>query len=319
MHQEEQRSKEANRSEFNPPKNVASSGAANAHQSQIAARSEQRVMVGPTGPRTTAGKQRTSRNAEKHGFSSKKIGTDETLLKQYNAFLKDLRKRSKPVGGIEESLVQTLAFLFVRHDRVIVAEIAQSELDANYAEWDQQFKDVEALRQATMLERKGESSEGFYTGLLYRTENPAIRDRCLEYVAGIEAELSKDVFDLDMLSMLHAGLFGGYASGHMSYLVKLRQGENAIPSIKKEVLLEHVSQIRARLLSGRERQKEIETGRAELRRSSKLVPDSPNLERFIRYEANSSRELDRALNRLERLQRMRLGLPSLPTVKVEVT
>ena len=157
------------------------------------------------------------------------------------------------------------------------------------------------------------------TGLMYKTENPAIRDKCLECLAAIKAELSKDDFDLDLLSRLFAVVYGGYASGHMSYLRELRQEGNAIPSPTKEDWLEDSSRVRARLLLEEEAQKKIECGRVELRRLSKYVPDSPNLERFIRYETQASREFDRTLNRLERLQRMRLGQPPPPTLNVNVS
>ena len=43
------------------------------------------------------------------------------------------------------------------------------------------------------------------------------------------------------------------------------------------------------------------------------------MDRFIRYEAHLSREFDRILNRLERLQRFRHGQPALPTLNVEVS
>jgi hypothetical protein len=46
-----------------------------------------------------------------------------------------------------------------------------------------------------------------------------------------------------------------------------------------------------------------------------VVPSHEALDRIIRYEAHLSREIDRTLNRLERLQRMRLGQPAPPTVK----
>jgi len=42
-------------------------------------------------------------------------------------------------------------------------------------------------------------------------------------------------------------------------------------------------------------------------------------DRLIRYEAQLSREFDRTLNQLERLQRMPKGQPVLPPIKVEVS
>jgi hypothetical protein len=43
-----------------------------------------------------------------------------------------------------------------------------------------------------------------------------------------------------------------------------------------------------------------------------LIPQLPVSERLFRYKAHLSREFDRTLAQLERLQRMRLGQPSNP-------
>ena len=47
------------------------------------------------------------------------------------------------------------------------------------------------------------------------------------------------------------------------------------------------------------------------------IPDGPQLDRFLRYEAALERHFDRTLSQLERLQRMRLGQPVLPKLEVQ--
>ncbi len=42
-----------------------------------------------------------------------------------------------------------------------------------------------------------------------------------------------------------------------------------------------------------------------------FIPDGDQVEKLLRYETATERSLDRALNRLERLQRRRLGEPGL--------
>jgi hypothetical protein len=49
------------------------------------------------------------------------------------------------------------------------------------------------------------------------------------------------------------------------------------------------------------------------------VPSAPVLERLIRYEVMLERSFDRTLGQLDRLQRMRLGHPVPPPVKLEVS
>ncbi len=50
-----------------------------------------------------------------------------------------------------------------------------------------------------------------------------------------------------------------------------------------------------------------------------LVPPEGVSERLLRYEASLERSIDRTLNQLERRQRMRLGQPVPPTLKVELS
>lgn len=49
------------------------------------------------------------------------------------------------------------------------------------------------------------------------------------------------------------------------------------------------------------------------------VPKQEVVDRFQRYEASLERSFDRTLSQLERLQRLRLGQPVLPALKVDVS
>ena len=50
-----------------------------------------------------------------------------------------------------------------------------------------------------------------------------------------------------------------------------------------------------------------------------MVPEGEAGERFLRYEGSLERSIDRTLQQLERLQRMRLGQPVPPTLKADVS
>lgn len=60
-------------------------------------------------------------------------------------------------------------------------------------------------------------------------------------------------------------------------------------------------------------------GEMEFQSVAALVTDGSAIENIIRGEAHLSREFDRALNQLDRLQRMRLGQAALPAVRVELS
>jgi len=51
----------------------------------------------------------------------------------------------------------------------------------------------------------------------------------------------------------------------------------------------------------------------------RVVPESPALDRLLRYEVSLERSFDRTLTQLERLQRMRLGQPVPPRIDVNLS
>jgi hypothetical protein len=53
--------------------------------------------------------------------------------------------------------------------------------------------------------------------------------------------------------------------------------------------------------------------------SAALIPGQEVSDRLLRYETHLSRKIDRILNQLQRVQRMRKGQPVFPPVKVDVT
>jgi hypothetical protein len=66
------------------------------------------------------------------------------------------------------------------------------------------------------------------------------------------------------------------------------------------------------------RQALVEGERSTLKRASLEVPDTPDKDRLMRYESHLSREFDRLLSLLERLQRMPPGRLGPPAVRLEL-
>jgi hypothetical protein len=59
--------------------------------------------------------------------------------------------------------------------------------------------------------------------------------------------------------------------------------------------------------------------RIEYNKLTHLVPPPAVSERLLGYETHLSREFDRTLSQLERLQRMRLGLPIVPPINLRLS
>src|SRR5260370_9741414 len=71
-----------------------------------------------TGPKTEAGKKRSSLNAYRHGFTGQTIILPAADLVAYQAFTRTFFDRYKPVDIIEKKLVQSLADTSFRLNRI---------------------------------------------------------------------------------------------------------------------------------------------------------------------------------------------------------
>lgn len=74
------------------------------------------------GPRTAQGKQKSKRNALKHGIFSKVVLLNGEPRAEFDSLLSGLRTDLKPEGTLEELLVDKVAVLFWRLRRLIIAE-----------------------------------------------------------------------------------------------------------------------------------------------------------------------------------------------------
>lgn len=79
-----------------------------------------------TGPRTAAGKARSSRNATKHGLTAALVLAPGERLSVFNAFAEAMTASLMPVGEVEALLVERVALCAWRLRRV-------SRLEAAYA------------------------------------------------------------------------------------------------------------------------------------------------------------------------------------------
>src|SRR5260370_9540482 len=87
----------------------------------------------------------------------------------------------------------------------------------------------------------------------------------------------------------------------------------------QENFLEDVIEEIRRLERYRKEHAKIRASKLELESLRRTVPEGPQADRLLRYEAALSREIDRTLNQLERLQRMRLGQPVPPPINLKIT
>jgi hypothetical protein len=109
------------------------SGLAESITDQVGASSLTRKSGGPKNP---SGKERSKRNAIKHGIFSKAVLLRSESRSEFDALLKGPMKQHQPVGANEEQLVDILAAIRWRQRRLLIAETAGIE-KASFVEWDE--------------------------------------------------------------------------------------------------------------------------------------------------------------------------------------
>jgi len=283
-----------------------------------------------TGPRTRQGKERSKQNATRHGIFSKVAVLEGESQAEYAALLNGLRDDRQPVGELEELLVEKLASLFWRERRLLIAEAAEIRAQAEFVEWDG-------------MERDRQESAGFpeltLTGGIMRwIANPEVLQGCLHLLEVLKEAIEKDGFDSEFDRTILTKLYGSPEQKVQEnwkktlfdpYLVWFHTSRHTDEERKqkgyassqkcKEYFLKEVNEEIQRLERYRKEQATISARRLELESLRRNVPEAPQLDRLLRYETTISREIERTLNQLERLQRTRLGQPVPPRIDVSLS
>jgi hypothetical protein len=285
------------------------------------------IVCKPTGPRTQLGKERSKHNAVKHGIFSKVAVLNCESQAEFDALLNRLRNDRQPVGTLEELLVEKLAVLFWRNRRFLVAEGAEIRANSEFVEWDGRARQFQEA--VEILPRR---SNG---GLIRWIANPNVLkefvDRLKALKEGIEAGIFVPESDNVILAMLYGtddkenwpyGLSLTYVLWSVvAALSEEERKQRGLPSpqLAKEGLLAELREaINGYSCYGKEQAK-ILAAKLELEPLRHNVPDAPQLDRLLRYETSLERSIERTLNQLERLQRMRLGRPVPPSINLNIT
>jgi len=236
----------------------------------------------------------------------------------------------QPEGALEEILVNKLAVLWWRLRRVWTAEGAEIRTGAEFIQWDTNERNRQDAAALPQLDCNG--------GLIRRIANPEALQGCLSLLEELKESLGEG-FDPEFDKEILTKLYGSYAEWDReknwqktlfdSYLLRLstspcseeerKEKGYASPQKCKEDFLEEVNEEIRRLERYRKEHAKIWASRLELESLRRTVPEGPQADRLLRYEAALSREIDRTLNQLERIQRMRLGQPVPPPINLNIT
>jgi hypothetical protein len=280
-----------------------------------------------TGPRSEAGKRRSSRNAIRYGIFSRVTVLPHESADAYDAHLLAFRVACDPQGGVEEFLVDKLASIAWRQRRILVAEYAEIRLGVELFERDFRNQQTQlAERNATVTDDPDPDP-----GLIWDIGNPVVLARCLEFLSEIELEIKHLGFEHPLVAShllriygqdehLRLTLYESYQR-HAEVAGQLKENKDLSSLTPEECQKAFLSELSSEMRRLQEYQRQrvlLESDRMKLEVLRRNVPESAGLERLLKYGTSLDREFDRTMNRLERLQRMRAGLPVPPVVKVEV-
>lgn len=279
------------------------------------------------GPKTSRGKEKSSRNALIHGIFAQDTLLDNESRAQYDALLQGYRDDFQPVGTVEDVHVQQLVNLMWRYRRLQQAERAEIQCERKF-----NSRSVERA-----LQERGEaaildlSTTGEKYGLLEGRQNPLVLGRVVELLESLEASIELRGFDPENDHAIIDRVFGKKRKCQLRGLYELCRDYSQVASVlefkefdlppdaRKEKFLGYLRYEIKNLKREQKTVKALSKEREGLESQSSSVPEPARLDRLLRYGASLQRDFDRCLNQLERMQRMRKGQPAPPTLNVNVS
>jgi DNA repair ATPase RecN len=171
------------------------------------------------------------------------------------------------------------------------------------------------------------------SGLTRKMANPQILKQCLHLLNKLKGRFERHGFDSDSDLQILTAVYGDwkhmtstlldrykkcYAAAEYSENERKKDGSDSIEQFESDFLAALIKEI-DRLNQYKKAKASIESHKMILESIRQNVPDAPEADRLLRYEANLDRAIDRTLTQLERLQRMRMGQPLMPPIKVDLS
>ena len=279
-----------------------------------------------TGPRTEAGKVRSARNSLKHGLLAKEVvitaGEGAEDQQVFDALLSDFIEQYAPDGPLEEMLVEKIAVCYWRLRRANRHEVGllRRELDnvsdkfysdgiMSYSGTKRTDEDIDfeieecqeavecckkSRRNLHNLMQSGQPLSEFYDDDTWLTlaRNLTDKGRIIE----INVESSQTIHQ------------------------NLRKENWTDDQIAKELM--SFCNININCLQSRinrlQKEKADNALALQVRKKINCLPSAKNVDRLLRYETAIDRQLFKAINQLERLQRHRQGDQVPPPIELDV-
>ncbi|MGB7748784.1 MAG: hypothetical protein WBN75_16030 [Verrucomicrobiia bacterium] len=273
-----------------------------------------------TGPKTPGGRAVSKMNALKHGILSKEVLVRGIQARESARELRALHaqflEHYKPVGPVEGMLVDQIVTTHWRLRRVLKAESGEIALSVDKGHWDRKYQNP-AL-DAQQWEAHGDPVYDMGNSVL---GNFIIEKKLKEVRASVEkeGELTEAAIQFALLHGQPNNLTRDLEKLH-SQLQQNPEGlEVAVWRAKqKEQALAYIDE-KLHFISWHNPEcEEHEEKEEEARQAAAVLPSLAVLEKIMRYATMLERQMYRAINQLERLQRRRLGEAVPPPLSMVV-
>ena len=276
-----------------------------------------------TGPKTADGKAVSKMNAVKHGILSNEVVVRglriQESARQFRALREQFWEHLAPVGPMEEMLVERIVTTHWRLRRALTAETGEIALSVDNGHWRRKCQDPGFMWMAyaelgELVPKLEQSSMGisYITVMLERVREDVKK----------EGELTEDAINRTIKS------FGNKPNVMTKELTRLRAmlqdnpdglESNALKVKHQQLVLDYIEKELTRYNRLRPLRVEREEKEEEARQAASVLPSSDVLDKILRYETTLERQLHRAMNQLERLQRRRNGEAVPPPISMEVS
>lgn len=298
-----------------------------------------------TGPKTLRGKRTASRNAMKHGLLARQVvitaGDGAESLEEFQALIDDLDDTYEPVGVLEEMLVQTIATALWRKARVIRGENGEIRKQLDTAAGDRELRNSDkgnfdlAISEMGLRLYKAENPTDQKASTMERLRAAQDAQRNLrEHGSGLEylsvllrqakSEIQSDGFISETLrnKLFSAVCFWDYGFALCCLSGGPGRGGPKDPFSKTETsnadIIAIIDNRLERLATFKEYAIEREKLAVDAECRALSLPSADVIDKILRYEAHVDRQLYRAMDQLERLQRQRRGESVPPPLNVNL-
>jgi hypothetical protein len=313
-----------------------------------------KVPAVATGPKSAAGKSRSSRNALRHGLRSEAPVLPGELAEDWQAHRDGIVRSLAPAGGLETALAERVALSLWRLRRVASYETAVTALgtqgdgqpDPEDVTLSARLAEAEQQLQRAREDRAGALAAGQLLRGLPRLPDhtPLSGEEAAETLIPLWDAADDNcpgpplpypnspgfLAEVGVPEQHRAGAFDTWG-GWTADLV--RSGWRAIAraaGVSPEALLAQAavalqqSAVEARRRAERlgeavNRLRGQLAAREQLRRQARYLPDEATVNKLTRYEAHLGRQLLQSLHTLERLQAARAGIAVVPPAALDVT